>query len=597
MKRLTRLLYGALLIAAFLFSPTSEQTVDGIDVLETPRIGLARDASLPHAQDHILVKMTRRTARRLGEKEQIEPIFQDWHRVAVKEDETPTQAMKRWSRKAGVTLVELDYLVEAAGRMRRGSGSGFIPNDPLYEQQWNLTMIQAPTAWERSIGAGVVVAALDSGVSRGDDLACREFVAPYNALTRQEGENAAADDFGHGTHVAGTIAQCTNNALGAAGLAFGVSLMPIKVLDAQGVGTYSNVAAGVEWARTHAADVINLSLGGRAASSILVDAIRAAAADDIVLVAAAGNNAEGKEAVFFPANMAEVMAVAAVDYQGERAPYSNRGSKLSLSAPGGYLDADDDAAPYLHGILQQTVVNGQWGYELREGTSMAAAHVAAAAALLRARAPNATREQIQIALETTSLDLGAPGFDAEFGAGLLQVNAALTAIESGTPTPTATRIVSETPTLTPTPTPLSPSLWLPLHLYHRAFATPTPTPTPKPPEQWRFSGLVVRSDGSPVIGYSYIQVWGSSQPAAREELLQNLVSDIDGSYLWVEEERQPYPYYHLYLLPIFPWYRFTFIDALPGPGGERMNERWIRYARRNDNSYEGGVFVIEIFPP
>ena len=257
------------------------------------RIGLARDVSVPHAADHILVKMSDQAASRWGAHETIEPIFQDWRRVAVREGETPAEAMARWAKQSGVTLVELDYLATAAGRSRDMAAPDFIPNDPLYPQQWNLTMIQAPAAWEQSAGAGVIVAVLDSGASRGSDLACREFVAPYNALTRLEGEAAAADDFGHGTHVAGIIAQCTNNALGAAGVAFDAKLMPVKVLDAEGKGTYSNVAAGVEWARAHGADVINLSLGGRAASSILVDAIRAAAADDIVLAAAAGNNAEG----------------------------------------------------------------------------------------------------------------------------------------------------------------------------------------------------------------------------------------------------------------------------------------------------------------
>jgi serine protease len=339
-----------------------------------------------------------------------------------------------------------------------------------------------------------VVAVVDSGVSQGSDLACRTFVDEYNVLTDQSGPGAAADNFGHGTHVAGSIAQCTDNAVGVAGVAFEAEIMPIKVLDASGSGSFSNVAKGVDWARTHGADIINLSLGGSCGSqtwpacsnSILNQAIEQAAAAGIVIIAAGGNS--NQQTVMFPGNHPEAIAVAGVDYALDRAPYSNRGAALSVSAPGGNLNADLNADGFPDGIFQQTYERGAWEYKYKHGTSMAAAQVSGIVALLWSHVPAADRQQIRQALQETALDLGAPGKDNDTGYGLVQTAGALAALSAAAATATPTPTPTETPTATATPTAtFTPTI------------TPTPTPTPTP------------------IGFLYLPLWLTTQsptPAA-----------------------------------------------------------------------------------
>ena len=325
---------------------------------------------------------------------------------------------------------------------------------------------------------------------KGTDLACRTFVHEYNAITEQSGPGSADDDNGHGTHVAGTVAQCTNNGLGVSGLAFAANLMPVKVLDNRGTGYTSDIARGIDWARTHDATVINLSLAGRCNGQtwpscsipIINDAITLAANEDIFIAAAAGNWDDS--AVGTPANHPDAVAVAAVDYHLNRVPYSNRGEALSVSAPGGDMEQDEDSDGNSDGVLQQSRYNGVWDYWYSDGTSMASPHVAGAAAMLRALFPQATRLDIQSALETTALDRGAPGFDTDYGYGIIQIANAIDALaqQYDTPTPTFTSTLTPTLTLTPTPSPtytpmpvLQPEVWLPL--WWRNYQPPTPTPT------------------------------------------------------------------------------------------------------------------------
>ncbi|MCS7038944.1 MAG: S8 family serine peptidase [Anaerolineae bacterium] len=457
------------------------------NVLGGSRRGFAVDPLVPHATDHILVKMRPGAGAPAGAQKH---LFGAWYAVAVGADETPVTALTRWAARPDVALVELDYRVgieptESVAAAAPQSGmtrAAFVPNDPLYGEQWNLPLIRAPEAWEQANGAGVTVAVVDSGVSPGDDLACVTFVDEFNALTGRSGPGAARDENGHGTHVAGTIAQCTNNGIGVAGVAPAVHLMPIRVLDAAGFGSFAAVAQGVEWARNHGAAVINLSLGmacstqtwPQCSSSILNEALAAAAAADIVIVAAAGNFNQGVLA--FPGNHPEVIGVGAVDQDLARAPYSNRGQALDLSAPGGNLqrDGDGDGHPDHIAILQQTIVGSSWQYQHKQGTSMAAAHVSGAVALLRGYVPGATRGQIRAALQETARDLGPSGFDTNFGHGLIQIDAALRRLEAMVMAPTPTATLTEmptatmTPTATPTETPNPPatppvtSLWLPL---------------------------------------------------------------------------------------------------------------------------------------
>jgi serine protease len=437
--------------------------------------GFARDPRVAHAADHILVHMRPGVP---APAEALAHLFGDWYTVAVRPGETPMATLERWATRPDVVLAELDYLVQVEPLLpippavpAAAMAPVLVPNDPLFGEQWNLPLIGAPEAWERANGAGVTVAVVDSGVSQGDDLACVSFVDEFNAITDQSGPGTAQDAFGHGTHVAGTIAQCTNNGIGVAGIAHAARLMPIRVLDGSGFGSFADVAQGVEWARSHHADVINLSLGmacstqpwPQCSSSILNEALAAAAAADIIIVAAAGNF--NQDVLAFPGNHPDVIGVGAVDPDRARAPYSNRGEALDLSAPGGNLqrDGNGDGYPDHIAILQQTIVGGVWQYQHKQGTSMAAAHVSGAAALLRSYVPAATRSQIQAALEQTALDLGPPGFDPSFGHGLIQLNAALSRLEVlvAGPTPTVIPLPTSTATPTPTPPPGSMTLWLP----------------------------------------------------------------------------------------------------------------------------------------
>ena len=311
------------------------------------------------------------------------------------------------------------------------------PDDPYYPIQWHLPQVQANDAWTINHGISVTVAVLDTGVTRGKDLVCHTFAAPYNAVTDEEGEEAARDDIGHGTHVAGTIAQCTDNGLGVAGMAPDVALMPVKVL-VDGVGSEADLARGILWAVEHGADVINLSLGAdceeddvwpECGSEVADEAIKRAAEAGAIIVAAAGNS--GKKTLVYPANHPDVIAVTAVNYNANLAFYSNYRYGVTLAAPGGD-NMDQNLDGYPDGILQETFSGDYgWGYYFMIGTSMATPHVTGAVALLRSFAPHAMPELILQALTQTARDLGDGGYDPRYGYGLIQTADALNFLQMG----------------------------------------------------------------------------------------------------------------------------------------------------------------------
>ncbi|NUQ38245.1 MAG: S8 family serine peptidase [Caldilineales bacterium] len=405
------------------------------------KLGAARDDAHPHAPEYVLVQMADLAE---AEAEGYEPIFADWYKAPVHAGESVSGALERLSKSEQILTVEMDYIyqvepLEGVGlHLDTGNAPEMRPNDTYYSYQWHFPMVQAEAAWDRSRGQGVKVAVIDTGVAKGSDLACHTFVDEFNAVTNRSGAGSALDDQGHGTHVAGTIAQCTNNGAGVAGLAHAATLMPIKVLGRDGSGTASDIAQGIDWARSHGARVINLSLGGdcgtqgwpACSQSIMNTALAAAAAADIVIVAASGNSNE--RVVGFPANHPQVIAVGAVETRQQRAPYSNYGAALTLVAPGGDTNYDRNQDNYDDGVLQQTftAANG-WAYYFWDGTSMATPHVTAAVAMLRSFRTSATRVEIQQALQSSARDLGAAGFDQLYGHGLLQIHAALDALGSG----------------------------------------------------------------------------------------------------------------------------------------------------------------------
>jgi serine protease len=355
------------------------------------------------------------------------------------------EAVERYSRMAEVAYAEPNGLV------RRSQGTTFKPNDSFYRFQWNLTQMNAERTWGIQKGkASVAVAVLDGGVAYEDyvdprtgqsfrkapDWGDTGFLPGYDFVN---GDTHPNDDEWHGTHVASTIAEATNNSLGVAGLAFGCAIMPVKVLDQFGEGTFFDVAEGIDYAVEYTeggerpVKVINLSLGSEGTSQTVRSAIERAWSAGVLTVAAAGNSAKG--VVEFPANLPNVLAVGALDARKERAAYSNTGADLDFVAPGGDCERDDNADGYGDCIFQQMpddryVEIGRhdvFCYCGLDGTSMAIPHVAAAAALLFSQGftdPAAVRA----ALEQTAERLGgapAGGRNDTYGHGLVLPAAAL----------------------------------------------------------------------------------------------------------------------------------------------------------------------------
>jgi serine protease len=357
----------------------------------------------------------------------------------------------------------------SSARAQLPTVSELVPNDTgfshvpgAWEQlQWNFAGkhgVNAPRAWANLVadgapgGAGVTIAVLDTGVAyanrgrlrRSPDLDGSTFVPGYDFI---DDDPYPLDLNGHGTHVASTIAEQTNNGFGVTGLAYGARIMPIRVLDRFGHGDVSVIARGVRYASTHGAKIINLSLNFRTRVTKdlipqLLDAIDDATARGILVVAAAGN--EGASAVAYPGRAEHVLAVGGTTENGCLSSFSNHGSGLDLVAPGGGSDApfrdDDSCVRGRRGrpVYQMTterqrldhfVISGRF-----LGTSMATAHVSAAAALVVASGvlgPNPAPAAIEARLEQTARDLGAPHYDERYGWGLLDAAAATASTGGG----------------------------------------------------------------------------------------------------------------------------------------------------------------------
>ncbi len=335
----------------------------------------------------------------------------------------------------GVLSVEPNYILSPA----------FVPDDPYYPYQWNLPLVQADQAWEVTQGQGVTVAVLDTGVAfenygqfvQAPDLAGTAFAFPYDATAEGSHPN---DAHGHGTHVTGTIAQNTNNGIGAAGVAPGVTIMPVRVCM-QTSCPDDAVTRGIFWAVDHGARVINMSIAGDILTGAERDALQYAEDHDVLVVAAAGNggfDGKGDPYLAYPAAVETVLSVGSVRQDRLRAPYSNyglgeNGSHLDLVAPGGDLDVDQNLDGMPDGVIQNTFAHlcgapfslADFGYCALQGTSMAAPHVSGAAALLLSVHPELTAAEARRVLKCSALDLGLRGDDHGYGAGLLQVSGAL----------------------------------------------------------------------------------------------------------------------------------------------------------------------------
>ena len=298
-----------------------------------------------------------------------------------------------------------------------------VPNDEHYGNQWGLPKIEAPAAWDISTGSSdVVIAVVDTGIDLDHlDLSCSgKLTAGWDFVNN---DATPDDDHGHGSHVAGIAAACTNNSRGVAGVAWGARLMPVKVLDYSGNGTYEGVAAGVTYAVNQGADIINLSLGGFDDSTTLATAIQYADAHGVLVAAAAGNCAQDGyqcnyliNPIMYPAAYSTTIAVAATDFSDNRASFSEHHPYVDVAAPG-------------VGIYS-TWRNG--GYTWLDGTSMATPHVAGLAALLWSLDPSLTHDEVRDIIQSTADDLGASGKDDYFGYGRINAWRALESISLAT---------------------------------------------------------------------------------------------------------------------------------------------------------------------
>lgn len=296
----------------------------------------------------------------------------------------------------GVLRVEAD---------EAGLAAALVPADPGYVNQYALPMIRAPQAWDISTGATwVIVAVVDSGVDLTHPDLAPKLTAGYDFVG---GDPVPDDECGHGTQIAGIVAAVTDNATGVAGVSWGARIMPVRVLDSTGFGTYENTAAGILWAVNHGAHVINLSMGGTKDPAVLRDAVLYAYSRGVTVVSAVGNY--GSQ-VFYPAAYPQVIAVAAVDQNAQPAAFSNAGPEVDVAAPG--VD------------IYTTAMGG--GYDLANGTSFAAPFVAGQAALIIGlQGGTLPPDQVAAIITGTALDIAAPGRDDQTGAGLVQLDAAL----------------------------------------------------------------------------------------------------------------------------------------------------------------------------
>jgi serine protease len=300
-------------------------------------------------------------------------------------------------------------------------------NDQHYNLQWHLPLVQSDQAWDLNDGFGVTVAVLDTGLRLGgsDGIGC-----VVSGIDTVNGDNDPTDGYGHGTHVSGTIAQRTNNSIGVVGLAYGACIMPVKVLNDSGSGSFADIAEGIYYAVNNGAKVINMSLGTNARFNLRSDMVMDPALDyaynnGVTVVCASGNDGSRKN-VSYPAIYPTSIAVGAIDLRSQVMRYSNRGEGLDMVAPGGDTGADRNGDGYADGVLQETYGNNGWAYYFKQGTSMASPHVAAAAAMLYSYGVVTNADDAYQVLTSTAQDLGDAGFDNTSGYGLVQAYDALT---------------------------------------------------------------------------------------------------------------------------------------------------------------------------
>ncbi|MFN8485451.1 MAG: S8 family serine peptidase [Anaerolineae bacterium] len=313
-------------------------------------------------------------------------------------------------------------------------------NDPMFGQQYSLTKMSVPTAWDVSKGDGVVVAIVDTGA----DLTHPDLSSKFVSQGRDfiSGHANAQDDQGHGSHVSGIVAAATNNGAGVAGVGYNARLLPVKVLNANGSGDYGSIVQGITWAADQGVKVLNMSLGGTGGTQALQDAVDYAWNKGVVVVCAAGN--DGTASPNYPAAYTNCLSVVATDQNDQKASFSNYGSTVDISAPGVNVLA---TALRSGGQLADPS-----GYRTMSGTSMASPNVAGVAALVWAAHPDWSQAQVRAAIENTADNVGSSFY---FGKGRVNAARAVGSATGPTPTPGAgnpTATATPLPSATPSPT-------------------------------------------------------------------------------------------------------------------------------------------------
>lgn len=292
-----------------------------------------------------------------------------------------------------------------------------MPNDPLLARQWAYEELAFAKAWKLETGASspVLVAVVDTGVETTHPDFEGRFVAGRDFVNDDE---TPQDGHGHGTGVSGVIAANTDNREGIAGMSWGAKIMPLQACDEGGSCSMFAVAQSIAWAAAHGARVVNLSLGGAlpSCSRALQAAAAFAHAAGTLLVAASGNSAQQGNPTAYPAACEGFMAVGATNAFDEWATFSSYGPHVSVAAPG---------AAIMTTWLRAASPPATRGYATVDGTSLAAPHVAGVAALLWARHPDWTPDQVRARIEQTAVDLGPEGPDPWFGHGRIDLRRAL----------------------------------------------------------------------------------------------------------------------------------------------------------------------------
>jgi len=365
------------------------------------------------------------------------------YRTAASREQT-LSALQALQTRSDIEYAQPNYLVQPQ----------VTPNDPSFFQQWNLTKINMPQAWDiiRTPASPVTVAVIDSGVAGGHPDLAGNLVDGYNFISGERGPSPEDTDTGsnfHGTHVSGIIGAVTNNNMGIAGVAWGAAkIVPIRAISSTS-GTIADIIDALRWsagiavsgvpANLNPASIINMSLGGPFPCSdapALQSAINDALGKGAIITVAAGNgNPTGTPvdaSTFSPAGCSGVITVGAINTSGNRASYSNYGTRIDLMAPGG------EPSPSTSGILSTIKDSGgNFAYGYLAGTSQAAPHVAGVLALMKSLSPGLTAAQALSILKSTAVALTAGQCSrpsaSDCGAGLIDANAALGVLNAPPP--------------------------------------------------------------------------------------------------------------------------------------------------------------------